>query len=190
MHTLKGNWETKRVWLDGKELLPARSQKVYNHSPDGAIKTRKEMGKNVVHERCSKCGIFLSKIKKHKCKNVDMRGCRYCKICRTLLKNKGWERYSSICGKCGKKKLRENERIKRSELIKIMGGKCTICNYNRCEACLEFHHKNKIDKDESSKGTLLKKIEKHPEKFELLCNRCHRELEMGIIKEGDAGHGL
>lgn len=34
-HTLKGEWLTRRIWLDGKELLPYRSQKVRNHSPDG-----------------------------------------------------------------------------------------------------------------------------------------------------------
>lgn len=32
---LKGEIETRRVWLNGKELLPAKSQKVHNHSPDG-----------------------------------------------------------------------------------------------------------------------------------------------------------
>ena len=34
-HTLKGEYSTRRIWLDDKELLPIRSQKVYNHSPDG-----------------------------------------------------------------------------------------------------------------------------------------------------------
>jgi len=34
-HKLKGEWSTKRVWLDGKELLPEKSQAVHNHSPDG-----------------------------------------------------------------------------------------------------------------------------------------------------------
>lgn len=34
-HTLKGEWATRRVWLDGKELFPGKSQRIYNHSPDG-----------------------------------------------------------------------------------------------------------------------------------------------------------
>jgi len=34
-HSLKGERSTRRVWLDGKELAPGKSQKVYNHSPDG-----------------------------------------------------------------------------------------------------------------------------------------------------------
>lgn len=32
---LKGEWSSRRVWLNGKELHPGRSQKVWNHSPDG-----------------------------------------------------------------------------------------------------------------------------------------------------------
>ncbi len=34
-HTMKGEWSSRRVWLDAKELLPGPSQKIWNHSPDG-----------------------------------------------------------------------------------------------------------------------------------------------------------
>ena len=34
-HTLKGDANTRTVWLDGKKLDPGPSQKVHNHSPDG-----------------------------------------------------------------------------------------------------------------------------------------------------------
>lgn len=33
-HILKGD-EERNVWLDGKRLSPKRSQRVWNHSPDG-----------------------------------------------------------------------------------------------------------------------------------------------------------
>lgn len=33
--TLKGKWKTREVWLNGKKLNPAKSQKIRNHSPDG-----------------------------------------------------------------------------------------------------------------------------------------------------------
>jgi len=32
---LKGNFATRKVWLNGNELLPDKSQNIYNHSPDG-----------------------------------------------------------------------------------------------------------------------------------------------------------
>ena len=34
-HKLKGEWSTRRVWLNGNELRPGFSQSIYNHSPDG-----------------------------------------------------------------------------------------------------------------------------------------------------------
>lgn len=32
---IKGDWKTRRVWINGKELMPGRSQKIVKHSPDG-----------------------------------------------------------------------------------------------------------------------------------------------------------
>jgi hypothetical protein len=34
-HRLIGQADSRRVWLDGKELKPGRSQKLRTHSPDG-----------------------------------------------------------------------------------------------------------------------------------------------------------
>lgn len=34
-HVLRGEYPSRRVWLDGEELDPGPSQKVRNHSPDG-----------------------------------------------------------------------------------------------------------------------------------------------------------
>lgn len=34
-HTLKGNYNSRNVWLDGKLLNPEPSQAIRNHSPDG-----------------------------------------------------------------------------------------------------------------------------------------------------------
>ena len=35
MHSLKGNAETRQVWLNGELLDPKPSQEYRNHSPDG-----------------------------------------------------------------------------------------------------------------------------------------------------------
>ena len=32
---LKGNFETRDIWVNGKKLSPKKSQKIRNHSPDG-----------------------------------------------------------------------------------------------------------------------------------------------------------
>ncbi len=34
-HVMRGEYASRRVWLDGVELLPGPSQKIWNHSPDG-----------------------------------------------------------------------------------------------------------------------------------------------------------
>jgi len=33
--TIQGDWRTRRVLVDGRELLPDRSLEVWNHSPTG-----------------------------------------------------------------------------------------------------------------------------------------------------------
>lgn len=32
---IEGTWQTRAVTVDGRSLSPARSQRVWNHSPDG-----------------------------------------------------------------------------------------------------------------------------------------------------------
>ena len=32
---IKGDWDSRRVYIDGQPLLESRSQKIRNHSPDG-----------------------------------------------------------------------------------------------------------------------------------------------------------
>lgn len=34
-HTLRGNNDSRQVWLNGCQLTPYKSQEVHNHSPDG-----------------------------------------------------------------------------------------------------------------------------------------------------------
>jgi len=130
---------------------------------------------------CKKCGLFISKSKKHKCRSVELKGKRFCIECGDKLSNKGWERYSKICGVCGKKKQRKAERLLRKKLIKDFGGKCQIksCGYNKYEECLEFHHLSKKDKKNKH---FLKEVLKHPKKFRLLCNRCHREKHIKDLR--------
>jgi endogenous inhibitor of DNA gyrase (YacG/DUF329 family) len=67
------------------------------------------------------------------------------------------------------------------ELINLMGGKCTICGYDKNYASLEFHHLIPKEKEfpldarhlsNSSITSLLKEAKK----CILLCANCHREL--------------
>lgn len=66
------------------------------------------------------------------------------------------------------------------ELIKLMGGGCITCGYNKNIAALEFHHVNEELKELSMDIRVLSNnsmevIMKEAEKCILLCANCHRE---------------
>jgi hypothetical protein len=67
------------------------------------------------------------------------------------------------------------------EYIKIFGGKCSCCGYNKNWSALEFHHIDPKIKEikldilsfcRNSKET----IEKELENCKLVCSNCHREI--------------
>ena len=64
-------------------------------------------------------------------------------------------------------------------LIKIKGGGCKVCGYNRCTAALEFHHRDPTQKLFTLGITAMTKAWKtvlaEAEKCDLLCSNCHRE---------------
>lgn len=74
---------------------------------------------------------------------------------------------------------------RKSELIYIMGGKCQICGYNKCEAALEFHHCNPEEKEFGLSNGNCRSLERdlqEARKCTLLCANCHREVEFKKIK--------
>ena len=69
------------------------------------------------------------------------------------------------------------QKIKR-DLIEHMGGKCSVCGYNKCLAALEFHHLDPTQKEfaPSTNSKSWDKILVEAEKCILVCANCHREL--------------
>lgn len=74
----------------------------------------------------------------------------------------------------------KNRRQKLKEMgVEYKGGKCIKCGYDECIAALEFHHKNKEEKEFTiSKYQNLSwiRIKKELDKCDLLCSNCHKEL--------------
>lgn len=132
--------------------------------------------------RCLKCGSFIG-FMPHKCRSVDLKGDRFCIDCGGKLKNIGYERWHNVCPRCNKIRWRNKQRELRKKLIIQFGGKCEICGYNKYFQCLEFHDLN--EKSKHKKWHFEKLITENPERFRLLCNRCHREIE---IKGGKLGN--
>lgn len=78
--------------------------------------------------------------------------------------------------------LRTKKRIIKHKLIEYKGGKCEKCGYQKCEAALQFHHKNPKEKDFTistinlNMETLtMRDLYKEADKCALLCANCHAE---------------
>lgn len=70
-------------------------------------------------------------------------------------------------------------RSMKRQAIKLLGGKCSICGYDRCIDALEFHHKDPKQKDfKIGSGNTMswKDYKKEAEKCILVCSNCHKEI--------------
>lgn len=67
----------------------------------------------------------------------------------------------------------------KKQAIKLLGGKCSICGYDRCIDALEFHHENPQKKEfKLSSGNTIswKEYKSEALKCKLLCSNCHKEI--------------
>ena len=78
----------------------------------------------------------------------------------------------------------------RRQAIKIKGGACQKCGYNKCEDALCFHHRDPSQKkftlSTSSVAHSWEDFLKEAEKCDLLCANCHLE-EHKRLREEKAG---
>lgn len=84
------------------------------------------------------------------------------------------------------KNLRKNKKI---TLVKLAGGKCCICQYNKCLRSLSFHHINpKIKSFSISTGGMgrsLNTLIQECQKCILVCANCHAEIHDNLINASD-----
>jgi hypothetical protein len=76
---------------------------------------------------------------------------------------------------------KEERRKRKEELVKMLGGSCTECGYNKSIRGLSFHHIHPEDKcfDISANGFMLRdwsEVVAEAKKCCLLCLNCHAEL--------------
>jgi len=116
-------------------------------------------------KRCPKCGETkpLDEFYRRTGRN---RISPYCKSC-----------YSAYQAKILREKLRERKR----KAVEYKGGKCERCEYDRCIAALEFHHRDpeqkefKFGRAHGPMDQLTPEIIAELDKCDLLCANCHRE---------------
>jgi hypothetical protein len=107
------------------------------------------------------------------------------------LRNEGRKCVCNICGKSYIYYRRSGNtlklcllcyyRSKRLDFKKNKGGKCQICNYNRCTWALQFHHLDPNEKELSLSGKCMRwdKAKLELDKCILLCSNCHAEIHSG-----------
>ena len=100
------------------------------------------------------------------CTNVNR---KYCYVC-------------SPDGLSSADSLRLKKRSIKRLLIEYKGGKCEKCGYCKCDAALQFHHKNPEEKDFAistinlnTETIAMSDLYKEVDKCSLLCANCHAE---------------
>ena len=94
-----------------------------------------------------------------------------------ILEGRGYYR----CMKCRSKNVADRRRRVKLILVQERGGKCERCGYDKCIAALDFHHREKSEKEFgiSANGSTIaiERLRKEAEKCDLICANCHREVE-------------
>lgn len=100
-----------------------------------------------------------------------------------LMSEKPYVKYSSHCKKCQADRVRKMKQ----KAIDYLGGSCSRCGYNKCNAALEFHHIDPSNKDITPSRLIarlsFKKIKEELDKCILLCSNCHREEHAAFIQD-------
>jgi uncharacterized ferredoxin-like protein len=76
--------------------------------------------------------------------------------------------------------LRRNMKL---QAIKLLGGRCSMCGYNKCADALEFHHPNpNIKEFKLGSGNTMswKDYKQEALKCILVCSNCHKEIHSKI----------
>lgn len=80
---------------------------------------------------------------------------------------------------------------RRSKLraVEYLGGKCSICGYNKCLAALHFHHIDPQTKKYSPSHVIgrwsFERVKEELDKCILVCSNCHAEIHFGMYQPAE-----
>lgn len=126
----------------------------------------------MVEGKCAVCGRALVRAK--------LLSRMICKDCKRDLANKYRRDH-----KTGAKAVKKNRASTKHKAVELMGGKCKICGYSKCEAALEFHHLDPSKKDFAIGGTIRyswSKVAEELKKCIMVCSNCHVEIHAGVTE--------
>jgi Zn finger protein HypA/HybF involved in hydrogenase expression len=91
----------------------------------------------------------------------------------------------SICAACHNRYNHDQGAIKVAEIRRLLGGKCTICGYDKYPCSLDFHHldsSTKVDSLRRMRNWSWEKIHLELVKGVLLCKNCHAAVTYGLLE--------
>lgn len=145
-----------KLKIEGRVRVLNKRRFCLNCSPFGGHNTSKNPGSKPNNKRCPRCRQELPREEFYQRSNG---------------KSAGW------CKRCNNEIGLHRQRETKRRAIEYKGGKCQSCGYDKCEAALEFHHRN-ADKEFSIAKSKRKKfdcLKAELDKCDLLCANCHRE---------------
>lgn len=117
---------------------------------------------------------------------------KICEICSEQFETASNSRL--YCYKCSGDSTRNNNETRKHQktilrrsmklqAIKLLGGRCSICGYDKCVDALEFHHENPKEKEfKLGSGNTMswKDYRKEALKCILVCSNCHKEIHFKL----------
>lgn len=93
----------------------------------------------------------------------------------------GRQKYHGSCIPCEESYRKEVVEVKRKVITQMFGDKCSICEYDKCFAALDFHHIDPTQKEFKPAHLLgnfstVARMITELEKCIMVCANCHREL--------------
>lgn len=91
------------------------------------------------------------------------------------------------CKKCRYEHIKNRRHRIKQQALAYKGGKCEVCDYDKCVQALEFHHLNPSTKDFNISSKWNSKswdiVKAELDKCILVCANCHREIhaELGLV---------
>lgn len=94
----------------------------------------------------------------------------------------GRKRIKTRCRKCHAKEQVNRFREYKRLAVEYKGGKCIKCGYDKCLACLDFHHPDPSQKDprwRMMRNWTFENVKCELDKCWLVCRNCHGEIHYG-----------
>lgn len=107
-----------------------------------------------------------------------------CCGCGETDQSKFYGRKKDMCAKCHNKYNIDFGRARRLEIIRLMGGRCRCCGFDKWPSALQLHHLNPDTKSinfGSYRGWGMKRLIAESMKCILLCSNCHAGVHSGDL---------